>query len=59
MRALDAGPLEKLIEQYGGMREAEGFTLHQAAMPAIIFKPLKDNASRTLSKVVTAPGGYE
>jgi len=58
MRALDAGPLEKIIEQYGGIREAEGFNFHPAVMPAIIFKPLKDNACRTQSKVVAAPGCF-
>ena len=39
MRALDAGPLNELKEQYGDVQEAEGFVYSKKAMPSIVFKP--------------------
>jgi len=38
-RAMDAGPLEDLREEYGITREAEGFTYNKKVEPSIIFKP--------------------
>jgi anaerobic dimethyl sulfoxide reductase subunit B (iron-sulfur subunit) len=39
MRALDAGPLDALKEQYGAMQEVEGFIYSKKTRPSIIFKP--------------------
>jgi anaerobic dimethyl sulfoxide reductase subunit B (iron-sulfur subunit) len=38
MRALDAGPLDKLIAEYGDVRIADGFTYSEKTSPSIIFK---------------------
>ncbi len=38
MRALDAGLLDELKVKYGDIREAEGFSYSEEAMPSIIFK---------------------
>ena len=35
--ALDAGPMEELIEKYGGAKQAEGFTNYPKTDPAILF----------------------
>jgi anaerobic dimethyl sulfoxide reductase subunit B len=39
VRALDAGPLRELEEQYGTVREAEGFRYSGRTRPAVVFKP--------------------
>jgi len=39
MRALDAGPLDELIKQYGETGEAAGFVYSQRTKPSIIIKP--------------------
>jgi len=39
LRALDAGPLEELFDNYGDAREAEGFIYEEKLSPSIIFKP--------------------
>jgi anaerobic dimethyl sulfoxide reductase subunit B (iron-sulfur subunit) len=39
MRALDAGPLKELQENYGGIKKIEGFTYSNKTKPSIIFKP--------------------
>ncbi len=39
MRALDAGPLEKLKQKYGVVREAPGFSYSAGNKPSLIFKP--------------------
>ena len=39
MRALDAGPLEKLRAKYGDVKEAEGFYYYEKSEPSITFKP--------------------
>jgi len=39
MRALDAGPLNEIIEKYGYTVEAEGFIRSKKAVPSVIFKP--------------------
>ena len=39
MRALDAGPLDKLRLKYGNIKEAEGFIYSIKTNPSIIFKP--------------------
>jgi hypothetical protein len=36
---LDAGPLGKLEELYGTIREAEGFKVSTRTRPAVVFKP--------------------
>jgi anaerobic dimethyl sulfoxide reductase subunit B (iron-sulfur subunit) len=46
MRALDAGPMEELVEKYGGGRNAEGFSLFSELSPSILFKP-KTRSSRS------------
>jgi anaerobic dimethyl sulfoxide reductase subunit B (iron-sulfur subunit) len=38
MRALDAGPIDELLERYGEHREAEGFIFSSELMPSILFK---------------------
>jgi anaerobic dimethyl sulfoxide reductase subunit B (iron-sulfur subunit) len=39
MRALDAGPIDKLRAEYGDFREAEGFIYSTEVNPSIIIKP--------------------
>jgi len=39
MRALDAGPLDKLEAEYGDIRTAEGFVYSEKVKPSIVFKP--------------------
>jgi len=39
MRALDAGPIDKLVSIYGGTKEAEGFVYYSELKPSIVFKP--------------------
>jgi NADPH-dependent glutamate synthase beta subunit-like oxidoreductase len=55
MRALDAGPIEKLKAKYGDIREAEGFVYSEKLMPSIIFKPKKNTESVAFQKVEIAP----
>lgn len=38
MRALDAGPLDELREQYGEVKQVEGFAHAATTNPSIIFK---------------------
>ena len=38
MRALDAGLVEELRAEYGGIKEAEGFSFHEKTEPAIFLK---------------------
>lgn len=38
MRALDAGPLDKLKAKYGDTREVEGFAYSKRVIPSIVFK---------------------
>jgi anaerobic dimethyl sulfoxide reductase subunit B (iron-sulfur subunit) len=42
MMALDAGPMDRLKEKYGEIREATGFIYSEEAGPSIIFKPKKE-----------------
>ena len=39
MRALDAGPMDELMNKYGRIQEAEGFVYSREAKPSVIFKP--------------------
>ncbi len=39
LRALDAGPLEELLDNHGDVRDAEGFIYEEMLGPSIIFKP--------------------
>jgi anaerobic dimethyl sulfoxide reductase subunit B (iron-sulfur subunit) len=39
MRALDFGPMDKLKEKYGKIKEVQGFTHSKETEPSIIFKP--------------------
>lgn len=41
MRALDAGPLDKLLKRYGHGTEAEGFTFSEEAHPSVLLKGKK------------------
>lgn len=45
-RALDAGPIEELIEKYGDGREAAGFISSGNYVPSIIFKPKNGDYNR-------------
>jgi len=38
MRALDAGPIDKLKAKYGDTREVEGFIYSEEALPSIVFE---------------------
>jgi NADPH-dependent glutamate synthase beta subunit-like oxidoreductase len=38
-RALDAGPLDKLIADYGNVQNAEGFVYSDTAKPSVVFNP--------------------
>jgi NADH-quinone oxidoreductase subunit F len=38
MRALDIGPMEELVEKYGGTKKAAGFVYSQRAEPSIIIR---------------------
>ncbi len=38
MRALDAGPLDEIKSQYGGVTEAIGFEYSPEIMPSVVFK---------------------
>jgi anaerobic dimethyl sulfoxide reductase subunit B (iron-sulfur subunit) len=38
-RALDAGPIDEMMANYGGSREAIGFTFDEKLKPSAIFKP--------------------
>jgi len=51
MRALAAGPIEELRDQYGDIREAEGFSYSEELAPCLIFKPKKDTKNRTVQKI--------
>ena len=55
MRALDAGPIEELWARYGDIREAEGYVYSAKLLPAIIFKPKKDEQGLAARKVETTP----
>ena len=44
MRALDSGPVDKLIARYGEIKEAEGFVYSTETCPSIIFKPKGSNS---------------
>jgi anaerobic dimethyl sulfoxide reductase subunit B (iron-sulfur subunit) len=37
--ALDAGPIDQLVNKYGDIREAEGFIYSTEACPSIVLKP--------------------
>lgn len=39
VRALDAGPLEKLEKKYGTIRKAEGFKWSKKTKPSVVIKP--------------------
>ena len=41
MKALDAGPIDKLKAKYGETREATGFVFSTETRPSIIFRPKK------------------
>jgi len=56
MRAMDAGPIEKLRAKYGDIREAEGFVYSEKLIPSVVFKPKKDREGLTPQKVEIAPG---
>lgn len=46
MYALEAGPLEELMDEYGDCREAEGFGHRKKISPSIIFKPKNPNRKK-------------
>jgi len=55
MRAIDAGPIEELIEKYGNIREAEGFVYSEKLDPSIIFKPKQDREDLVIQRTQIAP----
>ena len=55
MRALDAGPLDKLRGLYGDVWEAEGLLFDKKVKPSIIFKPKRETKGLALKKVQIAP----
>lgn len=58
MRALDAGPMEGLVEKYGKLKEAEGFTHSEELNPSSVFKPKKDIKGLDNAMTFIAPGSY-
>lgn len=54
MLALDAGPLDTLIEKYGARREAEGFVYSDDVSPEIVCKPRKDMGGRGVERITEA-----
>jgi anaerobic dimethyl sulfoxide reductase subunit B len=55
MLALDAGPLDELIEQHNAERDAEGFVYSNDVSPSIVCKARKDTENRTIQKITIAP----
>jgi len=55
MRALDAGPIEQLRKEYGGVYEAEGFTYSEDTAPSVTFRPKIDTEGLPLQRVLIAP----
>jgi hypothetical protein len=43
MRALDAGPMEELMEKYGNVKEAAGFAYSQEIRPSVVMKNKGNN----------------
>jgi len=41
-RALDAGPLEEMVEKYGKVKDAVGFVYSDVIQPSIVSKPKKN-----------------
>jgi NADPH-dependent glutamate synthase beta subunit-like oxidoreductase len=46
-RAMDAGPMEELIEKYGDQKDAEGFPYSKSTKPSVRFKPKKFSSHKT------------
>jgi len=42
MRALDAGPMNRLTAKYGDIKEATGFVFSAETEPSIVFKPKQE-----------------
>ena len=55
MRALDAGPLDRLVSLYGDGKEAEGYLYHKTLRPSTLFKPKGETKGLTVKKVQVAP----
>ena len=53
--ALDAGPMDELIEKYGEERDADGFVYDQRLRPSIIFKPKRDTRDLAVRKTIIKP----
>ena len=55
MLALDAGPVDDLVEKHKACRDAEGFIYSGDSSPAIVCKPRKDTKNRALTEIIIAP----
>jgi len=55
LEAMDAGPMDELIEKYGDVREAEGFTDSDTMKPSITYRPRKDNNNLDLLRIEIMP----
>ena len=53
--AMDAGPMDELIEKYGDIRDAEGFIDSDTMKPSITYKPRKDNKNLDILRVEIMP----
>ncbi len=47
MYALDAGPMDQLREKYGNSVEAAGFGYLDKVKPAVVFKPKRQDQSKS------------
>ncbi len=55
MRALDAGPIDKLKAKYGAVETAESFTYIEAQKPSVVFKPKKDALRLSIKRIEIKP----
>lgn len=55
MRALDAGPIDKLKAKYGAVETAESFTYIEAQKPSVVFKPKKDAHRLSIKRIEIKP----
>lgn len=55
MRALDAGPIDKLKAKYGAVETAESFSYIEAQKPSVVFKPKKDAHRLSIKRIEIKP----
>lgn len=53
--ALDAGPIDELREQYGDVRDTEGFVYSEDLVPSITFKPKIDTKGLIVQEIKITP----